>query len=70
MLRGKKIILGISAGIAAYKVCNLVRLYKKAGAEVRVIMTPQAVNFVSPLTLSVLSGNPVIINMVPSEDIS
>ena len=70
MLRGKKIILGISAGIAAYKVCNLVRLYKKAGAEVRVIMTPQAVNFVSPLTLSVLSGNPVIINMFPSEDIS
>ena len=45
MLEGKKIIVGISAGIAAYKICNLVRLYKKAGAEVRVIMTPQAVNF-------------------------
>lgn len=70
MLEGKKIILGISAGIAAYKICNLVRLYKKAGAEVRVIMTPQAVNFVSPLTLSVLSGNPVIINMFPEGDVS
>lgn len=70
MLEGRKIIVGISAGIAAYKICNLVRLYKKAGAEVRVIMTPQAVHFVSPLTLSVLSGNPVIINMFPEGDLS
>ena len=70
MLKGKKIIVGISAGIAAYKICNLVRLFIKAGAEVRVIMTPAAVNFVSPLTLSVLSRNPVIINMFPDGDMS
>lgn len=70
MLEGKKIIVGISAGIAAYKICNLVRLFIKAGAEVRVIMTPSAVNFVSPLTLSVLSKNPVIINMFPEGDMS
>lgn len=68
MLKGKKIIVGISGGIAAYKICNLVRLFIKAGAEVRVIMTPSAVQFVSPLTLSVLSQNPVIINMFPEGD--
>ena len=68
MLKGKKIIIGISAGIAAYKICNLVRLFIKNGAEVRAIMTPSAVNFVSPLTLSVLSRNPVIINMFPYTD--
>lgn len=70
MLKGKKIIVGISAGIAAYKINNLVRLFIKTGAEVRVIMTPSAVNFVSPLTLSVLSRNPVIINMFPEGDMS
>lgn len=70
MLKGRKIIIGISAGIAAYKICNLVRLFIKAGAEVRVIMTPSAVNFVSPLTLSILSKNPVIVNMFPEGDMS
>jgi phosphopantothenoylcysteine decarboxylase/phosphopantothenate--cysteine ligase len=70
LLKGKKIIVGISGGIAAYKVCSLVRLFLKAGAEVRVIMTPSAVQFVSPLTLSVLSQNPVIINMFPEGDMS
>jgi len=70
VLKGKKIIVGISAGIAAYKICNLVRLIVKAGAEVRVIMTPSAVNLVSPLTLSVLSRNPVIINMFPEGEMS
>jgi len=70
LLKGKKIIVGISGGIAAYKVCNLVRLFIKAGAEVRVIMTPSAVQFVSPLTLSVLSQNPVVINMFPEGDLS
>ena len=58
-------MIGISGGIAAYKVCNLVRLFIKEGAEVRVIMTPSAVNFVSPVTLSALSKNEVIINMFP-----
>ncbi|MCI0474085.1 MAG: bifunctional phosphopantothenoylcysteine decarboxylase/phosphopantothenate--cysteine ligase CoaBC [Ignavibacteria bacterium] len=68
MLKGKKIIVGVSGGIAAYKICNLVRLFIKAGAEVRVLMTPSAVHFVSPLTLSVLSQNPVIVNMFPEGD--
>ncbi len=67
-LLGKKILLGISGGIAAYKCCELVRLYKKSGAEVRVIMTPSALNFVSPVTLSALSGNEVMINMFPEAD--
>ncbi len=65
MLKGKKILVGISGGIAAYKICTLIRLFVKNGAEVRVIMTPSAVNFVSPLTLSVLSKNEVIVNMFP-----
>ncbi len=63
--RDKKILLGVSGGIAAYKICELVRLFKKNEAEVRVIMTPSAVNFVSPVTLSALSGNEVLINMFP-----
>ena len=67
-LKGKKILLGISGGIAAYKCCELVRLYKKSGAEVKVIMTPSALNFVSPVTLSALSGNEVMINLFPDVD--
>ncbi len=64
-LKGKKILLGITGGIAAYKMCNFVRLLVKAGAEVKVIMTPSAARLVSPLTLSVLSNNEVVINMFP-----
>ncbi len=63
MLDGKKILIGISGGIAAYKICYLVRYFIRQGAEVKVIMTPSAVNFVSPVTLSALSKNEVIINM-------
>lgn len=59
MLAGKHILLGVTGGIAAYKTPALVRLLKKQGAEVRVIMTPDAREFVAPLTLSVLSENPV-----------
>jgi len=59
VLSGKKILLGISAGIAAYKTTYLVRLFIKAGAEVQVIMTPASKDFVTPLTLSTLSKNPV-----------
>ncbi|MFM6949224.1 MAG: bifunctional phosphopantothenoylcysteine decarboxylase/phosphopantothenate--cysteine ligase CoaBC [Aquirufa sp.] len=62
MLKGKKIIIGISASIAAYKAILLVRLLKKEGAEVRVIMTSAAKDFVSPLVLSTLSENPVWID--------
>lgn len=66
-LKGKKILVGITGGIAAYKICMLVRLFVKAGAEVRVVMTPAAASFVSPLTLSALSKNEVIINILPSD---
>jgi len=60
MLQGKKIILGVCGGIAAYKSALLVRLLKKNGAEVKVIMTPSAHSFITPLTLSTLSGNPAL----------
>ena len=60
MLKGKHIILGITGGIAAYKCATLTRLLVKAGAEVQVIMTPNAKQFIQPLTLSTLSGKPVI----------
>jgi phosphopantothenoylcysteine decarboxylase/phosphopantothenate--cysteine ligase len=59
-MKGKRILLGISGGIAAYKCCALVRLMVKAGAQVQVVLTPDAADFVSPLTLSVLSKNPVL----------
>ncbi|MGB7395311.1 MAG: bifunctional phosphopantothenoylcysteine decarboxylase/phosphopantothenate--cysteine ligase CoaBC [Pricia sp.] len=60
MLNGKKILLGITGGIAAYKTTFLVRLFIKAGAEVKVILTESAGDFVSPLTLATLSKNPVL----------
>ena len=59
MLKDKKILLGITASIAAYKINNLVRLLVKEGAQVRVVLTPAAKDFVSPLTLSTLSKNEV-----------
>lgn len=59
MLKGKHVLLGVTASIAAYKTANLVRLLIKAGAEVQVIMTPSARDFVTPLTLSTLSKKPV-----------
>ncbi len=59
VLGGKKILLGVTAGIAAYKTSYLVRNFIKAGAEVKVVMTPAAKDFVTPLTLSTLSKNPV-----------
>ena len=63
MLQGKKIILGITGSIAAYKANHLVRLFVKAGAEVKVMMTPAAKDFVSTLTLSTLSRNSVLVDM-------
>lgn len=59
MLEGKKIILGVCGSIAAYKSATLVRLLVKAGADVQVVMTPDATNFITPLTLSTLSKRPV-----------
>jgi len=60
MLQGKKILLGITGSIAAYKTASLVRLLIKAGAEVKVVMTESASEFVSPLTLSTLSKQEVL----------
>lgn len=60
MLKGKHIVLGISGGIAAYKSAYLLRLFIKAGAEVQVVMTPNGKEFITPVTLSALSGKPVV----------
>lgn len=60
MLKGKHIVLGICGGIAAYKTVTLLRLLVKAGAEVQVVMTPSAKEFITPVTLSSLSGKPVV----------
>ena len=68
ILRGKNILLGISAGIAAYKTAFLVRLLVKAGADVRVVMTPSAKEFITPLTLSTLSNHPVLSDFTDDED--
>ncbi|HDJ33325.1 MAG TPA: phosphopantothenoylcysteine decarboxylase, partial [Bacteroidetes bacterium] len=62
MLKGKKIILGLTGSIAAYKAAFLVRLLVREGAEVQVVMTPMACDFITPLTLSTLSGEPVMID--------
>ena len=59
VLSGKKVLLGVTAGIAAYKTAGLVRLFIKLGAEVQVLMTPASKDFITPLTLSTLSKNPV-----------
>jgi phosphopantothenoylcysteine decarboxylase / phosphopantothenate---cysteine ligase len=64
MLKGKKIVLGVTGSIAAYKSALLVRLLVKSGAEVKVIMTPSAHEFITPLTLSTLSKNPVLTDFV------
>ena len=68
ILRGKKVLLGVTAGIAAYKTASLVRLFIKAGAEIQVIMTPAAKDFITPLTLSTLSKNPVHSSFTNEED--
>ncbi len=67
-LAGKHILLGVTGGIAAYKIPLLVRLLVKEGAEVRVMMTPAARDFVSPLTLSVVSRHPVATDFVRADN--
>ncbi len=67
MLNGKKIVLGVTGSIAAYKAALLVRLLVKEGAEVQVVMTPAAKEFITPLTLSTLSGRPVLCDFFSSE---
>ncbi|MDX1277747.1 bifunctional phosphopantothenoylcysteine decarboxylase/phosphopantothenate--cysteine ligase CoaBC [Oceanihabitans sediminis] len=68
VLGSKNILLGISAGIAAYKTASLVRLFIKAGANVKVVMTPASKDFITPLTLSTLSKNPVHSSFTNEED--
>ena len=68
MLKGSKIVVGVTGSIAAFKIPYLIRLLKKEGAEVRVMMTHAAVDFVTPLTLSTLSENPVVIEPFDPED--
>ncbi len=68
ILSGKNILLGISGGIAAYKTASLVRLFVKSGANVKVVMTPSAKDFITPLTLSTLSKNPVHSSFTNEDD--
>jgi phosphopantothenoylcysteine decarboxylase/phosphopantothenate--cysteine ligase len=68
VLKGRKILLGVTGGIAAYKTANLVRLFIKAGADVQVVMTPAAKDFVTPLTLSTLSKRPVYSTFYSEEE--
>ncbi len=68
MIKGKKILLGVTASIAAYKSANLVRLLIKAGAEVKVVITEASKDFVTPLTLSTLSKNVVFSNISDNND--
>ena len=68
ILSSKNILLGITAGIAAYKTASLVRLFIKAGANVKVVMTPASKDFITPLTLSTLSKNPVLSTFTNDDD--
>lgn len=68
ILSGKKVLLGVTGGIAAYKAPLIVRLLIKQGAEVKVVMTPSATDFVTPLTLSTLSKNPVLSSFTAEGD--
>jgi phosphopantothenoylcysteine decarboxylase/phosphopantothenate--cysteine ligase len=68
ILSGKNILLGVTAGIAAYKIASLVRLFIKAGASVKVVMTPASKDFVTPLTLTTLSKHPVISSFTNEDD--
>ena len=62
--RDRTVILGVGGGIAAYKACEIVRLLVKGGADVRVVMTPNATRFVGPLTFQALSGHPVLVDLL------
>ena len=66
-LQNKRIVLGVTGGIAAYKSAELVRTFIKSGAEVRVVMTPAALEFITPLTLQALSHNPVHLDLLDTE---
>ena len=66
MLKGKKIILGITGSIAAYKACYIIRGLIKQGAEVQVVITPAGKEFITPITLSALTANRSSVSFLPS----
>ena len=68
MLEGRKLLLGVTGSIAAYKAAEVVRLFKKAGAEVQVLMTPDAARFITPLTLGTLSEREVLVEIFPDHE--
>lgn len=68
LLTGKNILIGITGGIAAYKICELVRMFKRQNANVKVVLTKNALEFVTPLTLETLSQEPVYINQFDYEN--
>lgn len=68
MLKGKNIIIGVTGGIAAYKSAIIIRLLVKKGADVKVIMTPLAKEFITPLTLATLSKNPILVDFFDPEN--
>jgi len=68
MLEGKHIVLGITGSIAAYKACLIIRLLRKAGAEVQVVITPAGKEFITPVTLSALTAKPVISDFFAQRD--
>ncbi|MBQ5880849.1 MAG: phosphopantothenoylcysteine decarboxylase, partial [Bacteroidaceae bacterium] len=68
MLQGKKIVLGITGSIAAYKACILARLLIKAGAEVQIVITPAGKEFITPITLSALTSRPVVSEFFSGRD--
>ena len=68
VLAGRKLLLGVTGRIAAYKAAELIRLFKKAGAEVQVLMTPDAARFVTPLTLGTLAEREVFVEIFPDNE--
>src|SRR5690606_31713361 len=68
VVSGKNVLLGITGGIAAYKTAALVRLFIKSGASVKIVMTESAKDFITPLTLSTLSKNPVLSSFINDEE--
>ena len=68
MLKGKNILIGVTGGIAAYKTATIIRLLVKDGADVKVIMTDHAKEFITPLTLATLSKNPVLTEFFDPEN--
>jgi len=66
-IRGKRVVLGVTGSIAAYKAAEIIRLFRKASVDVHVVMTPSAREFITPTTLGTLSGNPVTVDLFASE---